>query len=259
MLTLASLKRYRLDRGLTPQNMATATGISKTRYAQLELHTGKMVEPWFKEAIACADVLSVPTITELVTGKLSGNLTQGSVGGTGPNLPTDIDMWRSGVELDMSTAFRVAYAFGLEDPLHLVRPPIEVLRQIWSITATGERASGPGICTWCAQEIVGDAGHLPTCLPTNLFAPRGRQYAPDITFSPTPRHAGGGHGPAGLAYGLKRIRAAQGKTQAEMGALFGVSSDYYAKMERCDQKMQVARAQCLANKLGIDYNTVYHL
>lgn len=252
MLILGNLKHARQRRHLQPAQMAEMTGISRKRYGQLELHTRNISEPWFKEAIVLARVLNVEGIRDLLDKGKVKPLTQYQIG---KPMPTDRDIFRSGLQMDLATACRVAVEFGLDDPLHLVQPPTELVNQVWSVVASGERIGGS--CPWCLEPVVGDAGHLPTCLPANLFGVRSRRLAPNVSFSPAPKIAGGAHGASGLAHGLKRIRASHGLTQAAMGALFGVKPDHYAKMERCAVNLTVCRAECLANKLGIDVNAIY--
>lgn len=255
MLTLSNLKRTRQRYQLKPADVVNLTGISRKRYGQLELHTGAYAEPWFTEATSLARIFDC-TIGTLVSEVPQPDLTRW---GAGASVPTDRDMWRSGLALDISTAVRLAIDFGLADPLYLVQPSPAMLMQIWSVVEAGERAAAPGNCVWCNTDIVGGAAHLPTCLPTNLLTPRARHLAPTVSFTTAPRQAGGGFGSSGLAQGLKRVREAHGLTQHQLGALFGASSDYTSKIERCTVNLLVSRAQCIANKLGIDVAAIYHL
>jgi len=269
MLILANLKSTRQRRGLQPTQLATMTGLTRVRIGQLENRSRDHAEPWFREAAVLARVLNVPGINTLIgrQPRASDDLTHSyadlpeevllSKLSLGAPMPVDRDVFRSGLDMSLSVACRVALEFGLTDPYHLVHPPAELVWQLWDTLASGERSRGPGSCPFCAAAVVGGAGHLPTCLPNNLWSPRGREAAPNVSFSPAPRRAGGGHGSGMQAHGLRKIRTDRGLTQAEMGALFGASADYYAKIERCVSNLLVTRAEVIANKLGIDVADVY--
>lgn len=269
MLTLAKLKEVRQNKRLSPVQLSELTGITRKRLGQLENHSRDHAEPWFKEAVVLARVLNSPGINDLIgsQSKASGDLTYFFEGSDplhllralslGAPMPVDRDVFRSGLEMSLTVACRVAIEFGLADPYYLLFPPPELLHQIWATLASSERLRAPGSCPWCTADIVGGAAHLPTCLPNNLWSPRGREAAPNVSFTPAPRRAGGGHGSAAKARGLKRIRTERGMTQAEMGALFGASSDYYAKMERCALNLLMVRAEVIANSLGIDIAEIY--
>lgn len=269
MLTLANLKDTRQRRKLQPSHLANLTGLPSKRIKQLENHSRDHAEPWFMEAVVLTRVLNVPGINHLIgsQSKASGDLTY-FLSATdaeqllrclslGAPMPVDRDVFRSGLDMSLTVACRVALEFGLTDPYHLLFPPPELIHQLWDTLAMSERTRAPGSCPWCAADMVGGAAHLPTCLPNNLWAPRGREAAPNVSFTPAPRRAGGGHGSAAKARGLKRIRTERGMTQAQMGALFGASSDYYAKMERCALNLLMVRAEVLANSLGVDIADIY--
>lgn len=252
VLTLAEMSATRQRRTLTWAQLSKSTGLDWEHLKHLEsVDARRPSEPWFDEAIIIARALCTAGIYPLITNG-PGHLVD-----LGTPLPgaVDIDLFRSGMRIRLSVACRVARAFGLSDPIELVQPRAEMVAELWRIVATGERSTAPGNCPWCNEAIVGDAGHLPTCLPNNMWGRRGREIAPHIKLSVPPERRGVGRGAAFKVWGIKAIRERLGLSQAEMAAKCGYKApNHYARVERGEVTMNMDRASSVAVVLGVEVN-----
>lgn len=255
MLILTNLRSIRLRRGLSPTSMCLLTGITDHRYRQLERIVGDKAEPWFDEAVRIARVLNVPGIRNLLdVFDVPPALTSFDLGMASP---IDRRVYRSGRKMDLATACRVAIEFGLDDPFDLVFPPAPVLNQIWATLEASERGAAAGECPWCLADRRGGAAHLSTCLPANIMGVRAKHLEPNVSVSPSPLVAGKIAGSSMHAHGLRALRAAAGQSQAQFGLAFGMQPDYYAKVERCVQRLPKRRAEALCNVLGCTLGDIY--
>lgn len=242
ILTLAAAKRYRENRGLTPKQLAAITTIPVKRVKVLEsLNVHLAEEPWMDEARAIGRALGVEGVLPLL-GAASLDVLD-----LGFDLNDDLDCWRTGCRLPLAMACRLALRFGLSDPFELYhREPI--YRQIWSTVATGERTPAPGTCPWCMATIVGDAGHLDTCLPANLWGPRDQPIL-SLGVPPRPRKPGRRRFGSKAAPGLQAFRESRGTTQDTFAASIGLHPNYYARLEQGRDKLTLE----MADKIGALY------
>jgi len=245
ILSMPGLSNIRVKSGLTRRNIesiTTAAGRPITIDRQRELETGPIrAEPWFDEAADLSRILLLPGILPLLDeqGSASGNLTLYDLG---TPFPDEVDLFKRGVRLPLSMACRLAVKFGLDDPIHLERHPLHV--QIWSTLEQGERLGGPPICPWC----LGEGGHLPTCLPDNLWSPLSTEPYATAT-APRPLRPGT-KGTGRLAFGLKRHRKATGITQDKLAGDVGMHPNYLARIEQLRNNLTEAHAITIARILG---------
>lgn len=255
MVVLSELAQIRGHRTLRWAHLSALTGIDWERLKHFEsVDPKRRTEPWFDEAIIIARALCTHGIWPLITSGPVKDLDLGKL------LPDDLDlaMFRSGTRLKLSVACRVAIRLGLSDPIELVQPYHGLVQELWQIIASGERQSDPGNCPWCNQRIVGDAGHLPTCLPDHLFGARGDAMAPRIKALVPPEQRGVGRPAASQAWGLAAVRTARSMKQHEMAAKLGYKSvNHYAQVERGEIKLRLDKAAVFANILGVDVHDLF--
>lgn len=233
MLLLTALAPMMKAKHVSKDRLAHIADIAPPRVHKL-MYPTLATEPWFDEAVAIYRVLGTAGITPLIG---VGAFTRHDLAGMLPMpLPNDLDMLRAGVRLPLGLACNIALQLGLRDPVDLIVPDLS--RELWRIIATGERTGRlTTSCPWCDQPIVGDAGHLPTCLPNNLWGGRGaHMVASPIDHLPRPPRKGERTGSA-PARGLASLRAEMRLTQKEMAARLGTDSNTYAQLERCDRPL----------------------
>ena len=246
MLTLSNLKDLRVAKHTRRVYLENLCGISQDRIRSLELG---LSEPWYHEARTLARTLNC-TILGLIT--VSGSLTQAV--DRGDDLPHDLAVWRSGVRVPLSLAARVAVMLGLTEFEDLEVGALD--RQIWDVVESNERhPTALGFCPWCAADVL-EGDHLPTCLPNNLYG----MNAADVLGASgpaavTPKRRG--RVPGIKAHGLKALREARRMTQKEVGALIGIGSNYYARLERGDVPLNTGHADVLAAYYGVAREVVY--
>lgn len=267
-LILANLKMTREAAGITAKQLSHITGIPHKRMLRLETKTIRnALEPTLTEAALISRVLNTGGIRPLLADMDLRNLPLDF------DPRPDIDVWRTGCELPLTTACRLTLKFGLTDPIQLYdahhvvvdehgtasttssRP---LLAQLWSIVATGERTRAPGTCPWCAADIATGAAHLDTCIPNNLFHPRNLDVRETIGIAPHPRLPGVNRAGAQRAHGLKRLRLARpGTTQAAMAASIGMNPGNYAQIENGARGLSKRLAEQIAAIYRIDPNELY--
>ncbi len=244
IITLAAAKKLResrqpvsrgkLLRGITDAQLSALTRIPLTRIKVLEsLNPNKAEEPWLDEAYCIAKTLGVPMIEMLIGG--TTNLAE-LVADDDPH--DALEVWRTGVRLPLRFGIRLGLIFGME-PLGLLDIP-PIVWQLGRTTASGERTSG--ICPWCIQPVVGDAGHLPTCTLGNLY--HSRTVDPStLGVAPTPRKPGVRTQGSKSAPGLKRLRERLGVTQEVFAGSIGRHPAYYARLEQMHDPLNNQLAQ----------------
>lgn len=259
MLVLTNLRAVRLAAGITPAVMHTvlASGAGfnhlnarqrAERYRRIEI---RAAEPWFDEARTISAVLQTP-ILKLVSA--SDDLTLSGVELDRTVLSAhDHAAWGSGARIPLSLAVRLARTFGLHDMCDLVVSAMT--QQIWDIMEANERnAEARGWCPWCQVDRIGGEPHLPTCLPQFLWGEKTRGF--DGMVVPRPE-AVRSRGKAIAAYGLRVVREARGRTQAEIAAAIGVTANHYAQMERQRHPLTPENAEALAHLYGIEKERLY--
>lgn len=264
-LHLANLKAIRMRSGITAETLSNITGIARKRMKRLETMTARdALEPTLTEAALISRVLNTagirPLLADMDLRKLPLDF----------DPRPDIDVWRTGCELPLTTACRLTLKFGLDDPIQLYDPRHSIvdehgtettttsrplLAQLWSIVATGERVGAPGTCPWCIQP---DGQHLDTCIPNNLLHPRNLDIKATIGIAPHPRVPGINRAGAQRAHGLKRLRLAKpGTTQAVMAASIGINVGNYAQIENGARGLSKRLAEQIAATYRIDPNELY--
>ena len=247
---LANLRRTIQSLGLTRSTLSATTGLSLTRLADLIRADH---EPYLDEAVRLQRSLCAANVRVLMA---SGNLTLSEMY-LGVPLPDDVDMLRAGVRLPLSLACRVALKLGLDDPSELVVSPRH--RQIWDVLSLNERGhpSIVGTCPWCCARVRTE-GHLPTCLPHNLWGPRSREETPvELSALPRPAMPGKGRRASGFAKGLRREREAFGVKQQDLATVIGIRPDYLCKIENGHLTLTVERATEIARHLQCDVAALY--
>lgn len=250
ILTLATAKRYRESRGVTPKQLASITGINVKQIKVLESMSAHIAEePWLDEARAIARALGVEGILPLVGAAALSDIDLGH------DLNDDLDCWHTGCRLPLSMACRLALRFGLVDPLQLyeIEP---IYRQIWSIVATGERAGAPHNCAWCNADIVGGAAHLRTCMPGHLFAARDKPIL-SLGVPPRPRKPGRRRSGSKAAPGLQAFRESRGVTQPAFAEAIGLHPNYLARLEQQREKLTLDVADRIGALYKIDPMILY--
>lgn len=247
---LHNLRTLRVDKGITIANLVDLTDIPVARLRNLESHDiRRRVEPWLDEAYRIARVLSPAGIGPIVSDHLTS-----MPAGTDPR--DDFDVWRIGARLPLSTAVRLTFRFGLDDPEELVTWPRH--KQLWAVLEASERnPEASGWCPWCAADIVGGDPHLPTCLPHNIWGapktlPSTAIYSTPRTASPGMRRKGGSKGA-----GLRVLREMMKLTQKDMATVCEIAVNHYAMMERGDRPLTYGTAEMLALKFKIDRALLY--
>lgn len=255
MTTLANLKATRLSKGVTAPVLASITGIEHDRIKELEsLTVSKRSEPWLDEAALLSRALCTEGITPLIT---SDNLTACDLG---LDVGGDLDAYRAGLRIPLSSACRIAVQLGLPDPELLI--PDTLHRQVWDVlNATERHPEAAGWCAWCGADIFSGKPHLPTCLPDNLW---GRDYTlrDTITATPRPERAGNsGLSTSGKGWGLKAFRnslnGGEGVTQRELADAVDIDRNHYARMERCELPLTLTNARRMASHWRVDVDTFY--
>lgn len=255
MLTLANLRKLRLASSTTRIEIARIMGFRRDRLRNLELGHK---EPWFDEAVRLARTFNLSGILPMIA--VDRELTSRSLLGTlvDDPLPHDLELWRSGRRAPLSLALRIAWAFGLDDPLELDVGPLE--RQIWDMLESGDRhVEAPGWCPWCGVDRFPDADtgerapHLDTCLPNNLWSPRDRvtEIAPLQPMVRRKRETGV------IARGLKPPRRSARMTQVQVARALNLSPDYYAHIERGETPLTRDHAVRLAGMWGVTMESLY--
>lgn len=246
MLTLTCLRPIRVDKGVTRPVLSSVTGISEQRLRDLDLNTH---EPWFDEACLIARALCTEGITPLIT---SGSLTSCDLG---PATQSDTTLWRSGRRSPLSLACRAAIAFGLDDPADLTQGSLP--RQIWEVIEANERhPDGLGWCPWCGVDRFptdeGQADHLPTCLPNNIWStaalPQDAEEARPAAMPQTVKTRTKGI----PARNLRPHRLGQDASQKSIALVLGIHPNYYARIERGDVPLTIEHADVLARYYGVD-------
>jgi len=236
IITLNLCKNYRENAcGITYKQLAAITRIPLDRVAALESKSkDKACEPWLDEAVLIAQALGMATIVPLISTLSLREID------TGFDVQDDLDVWRTGCRLPLRFGLRLALRFGFADPIHLV-PPQPVYREIWRIA--GEERNNA--CPWCKAPIVGEQGHLPTCLPALLYGARDAPIS-TIGVMPKPRRPHTRREGSRLAPGLAPLRARLGLTQEEFANEIGKHPQYYARLEQLRDPL----TQDLAEKIG---------
>lgn len=254
MVLMLELARIRQHRDLKWATLSKVTGINWEHLKHLEsLDPKRKTEAWFDEALIISRALCTGGIWPLIT---AGPIKDVDLGRT---LPDNLDllMFRSGGRIKLSVACRVSRILGLADPVELVQPFHGLANELWRVISTNERNAAPGNCRWCNQPIVGDAGHLPTCLPDQIWGRRGEEMAPRIKALVPPERRGVGRPVSSPAWGLAAIRDQLGLTQAEMAAKLGFkASSHYAQIERGEVKVRLDKADVFAVILGVDRHDI---
>ena len=247
---LTGLRNIVQSREMTRATLHAVTGLPLPRLADLIRADH---EPYLDEAVLLQRCLGLSGVRYLMT---SGNLTLSSLN-LGVPLPDDLDMLRAGVRLPLSLACRVALKLGLDDPSELVVSPRH--RQIWDVLSLNERGhpSTVGTCPWCCAQVR-EEGHLPTCLPHNLWGPRERSVAPpNLSVLPRPAAPGKSRRASGFAKGLRREREAFGVKQQDLATVIGIRPDYLCKIENGHLTLTVERATEIARHLQCDVAALY--
>lgn len=246
---LHMLKKLRQMRAISPQQLASLTGLPLARIRSLE-NASIIEEPYLDEAYIVARCMGLGGIIPLLT--LSGNLTEVD---TGFPLAADVDVWRSGQRLPLSVACRLTLRFGLDDPSELIT--LARHKQIWDIVERNERGAEPGCCAWCLADIHAGEAHKPTCLPDNLW---GRRDMVDLkALGHVPRAEGRGKRmtASAIAKGLKAARAASCKTQDQLAHDVGMHSNHLARIERRELPLLLRNAEKIAQTLKIPVESLY--
>lgn len=256
MLTLANLRQTRKTLTLYRRHLSAITGIDEARIRIIDRGES---EPWYDEALILSRAMCTDGILPLIT---SGSLTLSTLD-LDPLSKNDLRAWRAGVRATLSQACRLALHYGLTDPADL--QPSAMARQIWEVLETSERLPSTDeygvvyICPWCAVDRyptdAGQAPHLPTCLPNNLWAaPTGEDVA-NRPRPATPRT----RGKSMPGRGLRALREQKGATQREVATTIGLNPNYYTRIERCEVPLQPATAERLAGYYDVDKVVLYAL
>jgi len=241
MVTLTALRHYIARHSSLPKvAVLTYPHIDAARLGDLaSINPARACEPWLWEAHMLARVLGVDDIATLIGTPIADITTHEAI-------HRDIDIWRSGVPLPLTTAIRLTKRFGLADPIDLhdiatLRGRNPILRETWETLASGERLAalgGQAGCPWCMQPITAGADHLDTCVPANLWGPRGRDIEGIHPETIRPRSPGKQVlGNSHYAPGLRAVRHKALKTRTQMADTLGISLGHYSKLEGCKAKL----------------------
>lgn len=247
---LAAARSVIQSRGISRAVICAVTGLDALRVSDLIRADH---EPYLDEAVRLHRCLGTAGVYELMT---SGDLTLSAMN-LGVPLPDDVDMLRAGVRLPLSLACRITLQLGLDDPSELVVLPRH--RQIWDVLSLNERSRPDpvGTCPWC-DTVVAAEGHLPTCLPHNLWGPRERSVAPpNLSVLPRAAAPGKSRRASGFAKGLRREREAFGVKQQDLATVIGIRPDYLSKIENGHLTLTVERAVEIARHLQCDVAALY--
>lgn len=241
LVTLPALYREMTAKGYSARTIARLVPIDVERISDLiSKDYRRQPEPWLWEAYMLTRVLGCDGIcTILGVPDLSAfDLTEDARG--------DLNIWRTGCDLPLSTAIRLTKRFGLTDPYDLyelirLRSRNPIVTGLWNMAPTAGGCACP----------VGDAGHLPDCLPNLLWGPRDADVVATIVSAPRPRDPGKRQQGGGkIAPGLKQLRASLGVTQQHMADNIGCSLAHYCKIENLNATLTPENAQVLSRKFG---------
>lgn len=240
---LNMLKPIRLARGVTRVTLSNVTGIDLDYLTQLDKCKA---EPYLDEACMIARALCTDGLMPLITPDT--NLPY--LLDRGVPLPSDVDMLRADVPLPLSLAVRIVERLGLTDPMQLTRTGLS--HELWMMMMT-ERATA---CPFCMVTLVGDARHLPGCLPDRLWGPRGREFV-SITARPIAERAHKGRQSSDFAKNLQAMRLSRGMSAQAVSDASGVSTSYLSKLETLRLPLTLTKGTVLANVLGCDIALLY--
>lgn len=251
IVVLANLRHEIAAKSSSVPKLAAMLPIHIDRIASLaSTDARRQAEPWLDEAWALVRTLGIDDICTLIGTPLADIITYEAA------VP-DLDIWRSGCRLPLSTAVRLTRRFHLSDPIDLyevirLRKASPIVMETWSTVATGERVRAPGACPWCAADTtVENAAHLPTCVPENLWGPRDQVLADHL--QPRPRLPGRKQlGNSHPAPGLKAVRERFCKSQEQMAHSLNISVGHYSKVEACKTPLTRDLAIRIGHTFGID-------
>lgn len=255
-ITLPLLRQARQDAGLTPRNIVTITEAKRTRNPQVDVITMDRLkqlenlprhEPTYAEARDLARLLLLPGIIPLVTPAGIFSI----VPVIGPLRIDDIYNWRLSDTVPLSVACRIAVALGLDDPMELEHMPIH--SQLWETLERNERGASVDECPWC----LGAAGHhLPTCLPSVVWAPRDPNAIFSTATFPVPGRPST-RGDSRRAHGLKVCRIRKGVTAKQLAHDVGKHPNYISRLENLDRPLTQQLAERIAPLLGVTVEALY--
>lgn len=245
LIKLANLKSIRSKFELRRPQLALLSGISLDRLRLLEQRAD--TDPWFHEAAALARCLNLSGILPLISSQtLSTDALRALAG---PSEPKDLAVWRSGHNLPLYLALRIALDYGFDDPYNLVSTPLQ--RQLWDTIEHNERApEAGGRCPWC--RAIG-LDHERWCVPALVWSPR----PIPVGNAPVAIRAPGTEMRGRMAHGLRALRERCDYTQAQMATIIGVHPNYYSRIETLHRKLLYAKAQMLAGALGVPVHEIY--
>jgi DNA-binding XRE family transcriptional regulator len=250
LLTLDNLRHEIATKSFSVPKLAAMLPIHIDRISDLvSADARRQAEPWLHEAWMLARTLGVSDICTLIGQPLDAIVTYEAT-------VSDLDVWRAGVHLPLTTAVRLTRRFGLADPYDLyeiirLRSSSPILLETWSAIETGERTSALRTCPWCSADVVGGAAHLPTCIPAHLWGPRSTPIADKD--EPKPRVPGKRQiGSSAPAPGLKALRERHCKTQEQMAHSLRISVGHYSKLEACKTPLSRELAIKIGHTFGIN-------
>lgn len=249
---LENLRKLRQHSGLSPLTISRIADIARDRYNILEARSRVRAEPWFDEALTLSRILNLPGIIPL----LSDDLTPPA---PDADLTYDLTLWDTGARLPLSSAYRLAFRFGVPDPAALDVPPL--MREIWSVVEQGERTGATGRCAWCGNVLSRRAsgvsvGHDRACMAHNLLGDRRTPAGKPVTIAARPSEPGRGN-LGRMAPGLRRFRVKRRFTQETAARRMGLTPNYYARIERCEVPLRVVLAEQLAILFDTSVGEIY--
>lgn len=239
---LHQLKPIRRGRepAVTTAMIASCTMMSPDHVREID---NRKHEPYLDEAVSIAWALNLPGIMPMISPDNLADLD------LGVPLPSDVSMLRAGARLPLSVACRVTLKLGLTDPMQLTTRPID--RELWTMTL--ERSGG--ICPICRAQLVGEQGHLPACLPDNLYGARDHERT---GATPLAKRPGKGRRSSDIAKGLRTQREARGLQAQELARMCGeMDPTYLSKLETGKQALTLDKAKVIAAVLGCDEALLY--
>lgn len=248
MLNASNLATHRRARAYPRKLLSAITAIPIPRLQSLESRKG---EPWFDEALMLARAFNIGVYDLFTAHELKAF-------DYDPRFfAVDLKFWGDGVRLPVSVALRLAHRFGVSpDDLD----PSPLLRQIWSVVSANERHPyAAGVCPWCQADIFAGDAHEAHCLPHLLLGTYNERRGvpePGTAEPPRPVHKGSRQGSARV-FGIKAVREQLGITQAEMARNMDVNVNHYARIERGELPLTLARTEALCQQLNISRDVLF--
>lgn len=248
MLLASNIIHQRRARDYPRKVLSAVTMIALARLAELE---NRKAEPWFDEARAISRALNV-RIYDLFAPVDLHHFDYD------PRFfDVDLKFWGDGVRLPVSVALRLAHRFGVApDDLD----PSPLMQQIWAVVAASERnTAAEGKCPWCLADALSGASHSPHCLPHLLLGTYNARHGvpvPGTADAPRPGRKGHRSGSVRVS-GLKTLRESLDKTQAQMARIIDCNVNHYARIERGELPLTLARAEALCQQLNISRDTLF--